>query len=586
MTIHAPSSHGFAILTGPKPASLDMVLSATEVCFVETGASLEKASHALRSMQELFPRLQADIGPEADQAFSQAVDALQGAADMLLQRLDGFVLRTADLDRTAGQVDREIADLDRIVRTIATLSITARVLGHAIVPPEPKVAAFVENLSRMAAEAEENVIDVKSAMSNIRHEIEQISEVVGGIQGVLASQVMTLLNDLTGMARTLLARRPELALAGQNLGLEMQQTSAEVSRLIVALQIGDTFRQRLGRVRATLLGMVAFPSDGAVAVGHKLAADLLSDARRQMEAEVNAAIQALNDLDHGSQRAIALATRTYLNAGDQAKGQTDLPRTARALDARLSDVDESISALRLRTTQLVGRIQEMLSSERVLRQIAHKVRLAGLNAVVICTQLGDRGNALREVAQWLRGITDDADEATERLQRQLDAMRLHIAEVGEEGLSRLADSTEHVVSEGRGLQGRIAGSNQVIAQASTQIGRLGKEFPALLVPAKTRLSDYLSRTRALDTLALELAVSLQGYAPPSAPFADGSDEAEVFAALRAKYTMAAERDVHDRVLALSGPEMPHISANSQPKSEVSAPESVPESGDDLDDILF
>lgn len=582
MTVHAPSSQGFAVLTGPNPAVLDMVLAATEVSFVETGSSLEKASHALRSLQELFPRLQSEMGPEADEAFSRSVDSLQSAADHLLTQLGSFVNRTIDLDRTAGQVDREIADLDRIVRTIATLSITARVLGHAIIPPEPKVAAFVENLSRMAAEAEENLVDVKAAMSDIRHEIEQISEVVAGIQGVLSSQVMTLLNDLTGMARGLLARRPELAQAGRQLGHEMQQTSAEVSRLIIALQIGDTFRQRLVRVRATLLGMVALPTDASVAVGQDLAAALLKDARHQLEEEVRAAIQALDDLDHSSQRAIALATRAYLHAGDQQKGQMDLPRTARALDARLSEVDQSISALRIRTAQLVDRIHQMLLSEKVLRQIAHKVRLAGLNAVVICTQLGDRGNALREVAQWLRGITDDADEATERLQKELDAMRSHIAEVGEEGLSKLSDGMARVVSEGRGLQTRITESNKVIGQATLQIGRLGKDFPVLIAPAKTRLVDFLARTQALNTLDLELALLSRRDADLGLPFAPETEEAQMFASLREKYTMEAERVVHDRILFPDAPERSEKKVETKPAVEVSDGSDA----DDLDDILF
>lgn len=581
MTVHTPDTQAYAILTGPHPARIDHVLSITETSFVQAGMALEEASHALHALEDMLPRLQAGLGTEADQAFAASVDSLQLGAASLMETLQTFVRRTGDLDRTTMQVNREIADLDRIVRTIATLSITARVLGHAIVPPEPKVAAFVENLSGMALEAEETLGEVKAAMTDIRHEIEQIIEAVEDIQNVLASQVFGLLSVLTDMARHLLSRRPELAGAGEQFARDMSRSAAEVSRLIVALQIGDSFRQRLGRVRATLLAMVTFPSDHAVALGHDLAGALLTAARDDMEHEVRAAIQALHDLEVSSVRAIDLARRVYLRAGDDARGQNEMNRTAQTLDARLSDVDKNLSDLRCRTDQLVQRIQDMLSRERVLRQIAHKVRLAGLNAVVICTQLGHRGNALREVAQWLRGITDDADAATQRLQGELDVMRKDIAEVGQDGLLRLSERMSDVVLAGGALQQQIGRMHDVIAQASGDITRIGKSFPVLVAPAKLRLSNYLEQTKALDGLSLELQMRRLAWPEILAEFPAGSEEHTSFQALRERYTMALERQIHDRIMAGCAPEGTTAAVAAEPETPA-AQEDV----DDLDDILF
>lgn len=581
MTVHTPDTQAYAILTGPYPARIDHVLSITETSFVQAGMALEEASHALHALEDMLPRLQAGLGTEADQAFAASVDSLQLGAASLMETLQTFVRRTGDLDRTTMQVNREIADLDRIVRTIATLSITARVLGHAIVPPEPKVAAFVENLSGMALEAEETLGEVKAAMTDIRHEIEQIIEAVEDIQNVLASQVFGLLSVLTDMARHLLSRRPELAGAGEQFARDMSRSAAEVSRLIVALQIGDSFRQRLGRVRATLLAMVTFPSDHAVALGHDLAGALLTAARDDMEHEVRAAIQALHDLEVSSVRAIDLARRVYLRAGDDARGQNEMNRTAQTLDARLSDVDKNLSDLRCRTDQLVQRIQDMLSRERVLRQIAHKVRLAGLNAVVICTQLGHRGNALREVAQWLRGITDDADAATQRLQGELDVMRKDIAEVGQNGLLRLSERMSDVVLAGGALQQQIGRMHDVIAQASGDITRIGKSFPVLVAPAKLRLSNYLEQTKALDGLSLELQMRRLAWPERLAEFPAGSEEHTLFQALRERYTMALERQIHDRIMAGCAPEGITAAVAAEPETPA-AQEDV----DDLDDILF
>lgn len=546
----------------------------TETIFLSAGDHLQSALDVLNRLKALFPRLESGLGADAGVDFAQAAMTLQQAAAFSTQGLGDFMARTEDLQTATRAVSRDISDLDRVVRTIMTLAVTARLIGHSMSPPQPKVASFVENLSVMAAEAESILIAVKETIADIRTETAELSETVALLRKILVQDILAVVAHLSGAAEKVQAGRGDFARTNQTLADRMAETFSGVSQLIISLQAGDSFRQRLNRVIATQTTLADMPYAASTAAGLDLFDALLAAARAQAAQDVFTAVATLRDLESSAHLAIQVAQRFYLGAGGEGMGRSDLASHGIALKAHLAEFEMQLRTMEARSQSVLHRLQYILEQERGLRAIGQKVRLAGVNAIVICTQLGHKGNALREVAQWLRGMTDEADLIIGQLQLSLGKARAISDDLGTTRVAVLQSGTARIFEQGADVQKRISKVHSLIAIATKETRQAGKSLPASISAAIALLTDF---TRLLGHLDAVLAVSRakRSVLPdPDVPFPPGSAEAAVFDALRSAYTMEAERVIHDRVLCR---------ANDAPNQ--SEPAEFADMGE-LDDILF
>jgi methyl-accepting chemotaxis protein len=555
-------------------STVETCAARTETIFLAAGDHLQSALDVLNRLKALFPRLENGLGADAGLEFAQASMTLQQAATSSKQGLGDFIARTEDLQTAARSVSRDISDLDRVVRTIMTLAVTARLIGHSMSPPQPKVASFVENLSVMAGEAERILVDVKETIADIRTETAELSETVELLRKILVQDILTVVAQLTGAAEKVQAGRAEFARTNQTLSDRMADTFSGVSRLIISLQAGDSFRQRLNRVIAMQDCVADMPSASATAAALDLLEQLLTSARTQATQDVSTAVATLHELEGAAHFAIQVAQRFYLGAGVEGMGRSDLANHGIALKAHLADFETQLRVLEARSHSVLHRLQYILDQERGLRAIGQKVRLAGVNAIVICTQLGHKGNALREVAQWLRGMTDEADLIIGQLQLSLGNARAISDDLGTTSVDVLQTGSARIFEQGADVQRRISKVHSLIGIATKETRQAGKSLPASISAAIVLLTDF---NRLLGHLEGVLAVSRAKRSTlpdPILPFPTGSAEEAVFDALRSDYTMEAERLIHDRMLSRAN----------EATSENSHAQTVDMSG--LEDILF
>ncbi|MCF8486012.1 MAG: hypothetical protein K9G71_12410 [Rhodobacteraceae bacterium] len=556
------------------PSTIETCAARTETIFLAAGDHLQSALDVLNRLKALFPRLENGLGADAGLEFAQASMTLQQAATASKKGLGDFIARTEDLQTAARAVSRDISDLDRVVRTIMTLAVTARLIGHSMSPPQPKVASFVENLSVMAGEAERILVDVKETIADIRTETAELSETVELLRKILVQDILTVVAQLTGAAEKVQAGRADFARTNQTLSDRMADTFSGVSRLIISLQAGDSFRQRLNRVIAMQDGVADMPSASATAAALDLLEQLLTSARTQATQDVSTAVTTLHDLEGAARFAIQVAQRFYLGAGVEGMGRSDLANHGIALKAHLANFETQLRFLEARSHSVLHRLQYIRDQERGLRAIGQKVRLAGVNAIVICTQLGHKGNALREVAQWLRGMTDEADLIIGQLQLSLGNARAISDDLGTTSVEVLQTGSARIFEQGADVQRRISKVHSLIGIATKETRQAGKSLPASISAAIVLLTDF---NRLLGHLDVVLAVSRAKRSTlpdPSLPFPTGSAEEAVFDALRSDYTMEAERLIHDRMLGRAKEET----------SENSLAQTV--DMNDLEDILF
>ncbi len=565
---------------------LRSVLGLTEKCFVEAGDSLALAVESLNGTKALFARLDDALGAGAGRHLADLIARTFGNVQGVRADFDGFLRQSVDLRAAVRSVKVEVAELDRVVRTISSVSINARILGNALMPPRPQVNSFIERLAQMSSEAETILREVKDAMSGIAEDTDMMDHILQDLRQDLMQRVLPALARFAAIAQKVQDGRAEMTEVSNGLSDQMKAVFSEVSRLIMALQTGDSTRQRLHRVQDVLAGVYAAGrkghGSGLDAVLVRLARALVEAARADAETEVDVSIAALETVRRNAELAIRSARQFYFA---QAGRGTDGSATSGApdkLDESLDRVRRHLVAMRGRAATLGGRLDLIMKHEVTIRQIAQQVRLSGLNAVLICAKLGEEGRSLRELAQWLRALTDESDVIVARLQGNLAETRIRTDEAGRAGVDRLEQALSGFIADAEMLNAAMAGINATVTETARGFDAAGRQLPLQIGLAEGRLVAFRGALGDLDGFAAMLGLRAAMLGDPAEPFDEGSDEAAVLARLRAQYTMQQERTIHDAVLDAVARALP-----GRPVAVPSAglpPVAVAEQS--LDDILF
>ncbi len=551
---------------------LEEVLRRTEASFLAAGSDLVDAVEVLRLVGGLFDRLRVTFGPENGDRLVALIAATRGHVAEIQGGFGRLVDANEAVRLAVRSVRVEVGDLDRVVRTIANVSINARIQGNGLIPPRPQVTAFIERLAVMAAEAEAILRDVREAMAGIGAEMVEMDAVTQDLREELGQKVLPALARFDRMAQGVLDRQDAMALTNAGLAKRMETINAEVSRLVIGLQSGDATRQRLERVRDVLHLAAGSPWS---AVLLELAAALSDAAVKAAAGEIAATVEAAGTVQKSADVAVGQARVCYVERSVNMAGEGD---AAAGFAASIASVRGKLGLMRARAAALRERVGAILRHEAALRQIGHQVRLSGLNAVLICAKLGEDGRALRELAQWLRMLTDESDAIVMRLQTVLDSTAGLADRMGGESIGGFETALHAFFDEAAELGSFIERIGQDRAEAARTFDDVGQSLPKKLGHATQALAGFQLLLGEMTFFDAAVAARLAGLGNAAAPDAEAG---EVLADLRKRYTMQAERDIHDRIVGAPVPATVKVAAGAAVAVAVAAAAS-----DDLDDILF
>ncbi|EYD76544.1 putative transducer like protein [Rubellimicrobium mesophilum DSM 19309] len=311
-----------------------------------------------------------------------------------------------------------------------------------------------------------------------------------------------------------------------------------VGQVILHLQVGDAFRQRLEHVESILA----------------MAEDVGSpDAARALRILAAAQIRAaLGDLDRSSRGAVK-----HLAA--LARTAADIPR-AGAIGSPRSDGREGLGGLVSasgRIEAVIGRLAEtthrLTDSSRSLAEtladagqdagsaaeFERRMTVLGLNAILLASRLGPEGRAMEEVAQQQRQIARSIIDVMSRLRRDLEGV---VAAAGD----LHAGADEDLAAA---LQGAGSATSEVMSLSDRVRQHLGE---LERVRGAGELVELVEDARKEIECFAEMAASLAGVAED---LDDSLDEMDLkdggttsfLARARRLYSMQAERLVHDRL---------------------------------------
>lgn len=513
-----------------------------ESVFVSVGDLLTQSAGLLEQISTTFEALPNDLDrPELHEATARltAVGTQAGAFSQ------SFVQEQRDIERlveVVAQANRPIDELRRSIRMMGILAINARVVAASVSNLEDS-DVFTTDIAELSASAAKTIAEFSQIYEKVRLAVQQAAAARARFEGDHSRSLSELSLKISASLADLATQRQRSA-DGSAQTLEMSRAIGQrVMTAVMALQVGDSTRQRVEHVEAAL-GRADAGGDAVTGSVAELCAALLDDAVRTLDADVVEAQQALGDLAREARAITARSREVYGDGGDQGSVLGRLNDDMRQAVRVLQDCDRERQVLAQVAGGVEAAVRVLLRHVAAVQKIEGEMRLVSLNAAIRCAQLGPDGAALNVISRQLRDLTAETVEAAETAASGLnEAAELALAfsaASGDEAAERMAQlerDAVHGLGLMEGVESRLRDALAVLAEA-------GPRVADLLGGASDGFAEHQSISEAL--MDAQMRIAALGSAP-SQQVEPGSALADILAATRKSYTMGAERQIHDRM---------------------------------------
>lgn len=517
-----------------------------ESTFVGVGSRLAEGAQLLNRVTKVFEALPGQLeSPELHEASDRL--AAIGTQAQAISEL--FAAEKTELERLVTVVaaaDHPIAALRRTVKMMGIVAINARVVAAAVVGATDDFDVFTTDIAKLSEGATRTIQDFTSVYHRLTAEVGEAARQRSLFEAAHA-------DTLTGLAQSMettlgeVARQRATSLASSaETGRVSRQIVGRIANAVMALQVGDATRQRLEHIEAgldSLCTLVETGADGPAArsaIGGLQAAQLAA-AVMAFENDVTEAGDALRDLAADARAIMAHSHDVYGKAGGRSP-LTALSRAVRDGAAVLADCEAERSKLEAVATAVQATVEVLLGHVGAVQEIEANMRLVSLNAAVKCAQLGPRGAALNVIARQLRELTGETVSAAEAAMSGLHEAARLARSFGEAANGDAAGRLGRLEQEATAALTLLETVDRSLAEALATLNRDGPKVIDLLGQAATR---FIAQSTISETMA-----DLQLRLVELCPEAPGDVPAEVVTALiqhRTRYTMDAERQIHDRL---------------------------------------
>jgi methyl-accepting chemotaxis protein len=565
----------------------DALLGITEDAFDVAGGALEHSIGQLQSLRGVFTSLETALGTEADITLKRQVADVADQAACLRAGIDRNGRATAALRGGMASIRSEVRDLNRVAQLVANISINARIQGNSLRHARPQITSFVERLGHLSAEADAILSQVNQAMASAQAAVADIETAQLALSDGLLQTTFPAIEAFTQSARAISEEQPALRGSSAMLAQQMQLVSSDVARLVTFLQIGDTLRQRLEQSHAALA--LAGPNPSDKALSYRLAAALAQGAMDDSLPPISDGLAALTTVAARGQDITRMATTSAFATGVLHRATTGEDHV-NTFHSSLATTRAHFATMQAGAHRARAKIDTILGHDPALQQVAHNLRMAGINAVIACAKLGSEGRALRELAQWLRIITDACDSTMARLQIALGHSRKAIYSVSDDLIAQTDRDLSAFLDMAARLGISINEARRALTTAAGQFNTVTNGLSSRLGTASSALAQVQTQMAATGPRIQILQMLSSCFAPPDIATKDAQT---YLAAIRGRYTMAAERDLHDQLCAqlATGGGIDPATAEPEPAARPCHARAPSDDGtlpadDDLADIMF
>ncbi|MDQ7247188.1 hypothetical protein [Dongia sedimenti] len=557
----------------------------TEGTFVGIGQRLEASINTIDGLTATFKTLMEELGSselvQATADLSQVAARIGALADAprdseaVLGRITG--LTTA----TTGRVGR----MRKAVKAVDVLAVNAKIAAAHLGTGGEGFSTFAEEITRAMKIAEENLDGFAEQLDGMSQRLRDATVSQRALAQQRDQAIRTIPDQLSRSVAAIAGRRRQAENTAAEIQRKTVQVGARVGSAVMAMQIGDTSRQRIEHsefaltLAARLFGrqtQAAVDFDlGAVPAEDKqrllgaicaLSLAQLTDTADELDAQVGEIAASLEQLAGDAREIAGLGQQTYSSGGVQAGSfLSELEEDVRHARSLLEDLrgaqteGDSVMGGVLETTKTLER------NISAIQSLESDIRLMGLNTTLRSSRLGNEGRALTVIAQELRICSNLTATEAEAVLADLDAMvEAAGTSSGADPKRRLAEVTELTNILVNSVN-RLSRTAEALAAALETLDRESQTVAAAL----QQTSSEIRAKAEIGAILRRASAALAEVQSDSAPDEEMGDPGGILAAIFGKYTMVREREVHARIL----------------KGDLPAVAETPAAGGD-DDIFF
>jgi chromosome segregation ATPase len=561
--------------------SISQTFAQCEQTCLDVGARLGDAIPGLSDLAALFESLSQSLEGEEIRAAGRDLEAiaheLERSADELTEESGAL----ADLVGLNRAIEQQISKLLASIRIINALVFNVKIEAASLNESGDDMSVFADGLQEIAQRAQRALDEYQTTHGKLFELLRASSDAQTGFQRSHQASLKSISAEIAESLGAVADRRREIGEALQEISAQSQQIGGQIGQCVVALQVGDSTRQRIEHVHQALgLSARNMESEGAATDAdlgdvepERLAARMcrlqalqldgaLDEFTREMGA-VSVSLRSVAD-DAG---ALAGRGRSLFGAGGGGGGSflEGLERKLEAARALVGQCRRARAVVDSATAMVGTTMADLHERTAGLSQIVVDVTIIGTNAVLKSSRIGDRGKGLNIIAQELRNYAARIVEGIQELPPALSNVVSVVKQFSEAG--RAHDSERLASLDGR-MTAAIVAFNSNGKEMTAALSRLGGEADSV--------RDLLKRAVAMLDGHEDIAATLRSAAAAvdelSGRIGDADSESpEIDASLdrllRGNYTMTSERQIHDAFTGASDDLNRRSEADSAPEVE-------------------
>ncbi len=523
-----------------------------ETTFVTVGARLAEGAAMLNRVTKVFEALPAQLqSPELVEASTRLADV--GHQAQTISAL--FATEQADLTRLVEVVaaaEHPIGELRRTVKMMGIVAINARVVAASVVGDSDDFDVFTTDIAKLSEGASSTIQHFTTAYRQLTDEVGQAARQRSQFENAHADTLSELAAGMETALADLSRQRAISADGSAETGRVSRQIVSRIASAVMALQVGDATRQRIEHVEAGLEALADLFDGGnaqeidkqaAVSIAGGLQVAQLSAATDAFENDVAEAGSALRDLTADARVITDQSRAIYGHDGADTSSLAALSTAVRHAALVLRDCETERSKLESVATAVLSTVGVLLSHVEAVQEIEANMRLVSLNAAVKCAQLGPRGAALNVIARQLRELTGETVAAAEGAMAGLREAAGLAQSFGAAANGDAAGRVGQLEQEATAALMLLQGVDAALAEA---LATLNRDGPSVIGLLGTAAVTFTSQAAISETMR-DLEMQLVGECPPVDSSVPTGAIAEFLVAHRARYTMDAERKIHEKM---------------------------------------
>ncbi|MVA72286.1 chemotaxis protein [Agrobacterium vitis] len=524
--------------------------SRIEKSFLDGGAVLvsvmDNLGSLVDSLDQLTGVLDGKTTTDTVQGLRKTVSDLALLPARASARQDSF----SQISDQCASTYSHVEEMRETIRYLRTFAITVKITGAGLA----EFSGFADEIRERIQSGAEEIDRFAEQLAGMRGQLDTARAFSDGILSDFSNTIPTIVSSLTLSSDQLATQHKTMAGIANDVKGLTRAIQGKIANVLSALQIGDITRQRIEHIQSSLDYLEEFFAAGGLrdpAEKEVLRQAVLHLAHAQLQESLDDFRQkctsiAANMSSFTSDAARVLALRDELNqsGGDNdrsllRKMESDISHAC-ALSARVQDRSHESDAVVSSVTQSAQALQEGIET---IRSIKTDIHYMALNSNLRCSRLGDAGRSVNVVSGELRtfaakletpadAIVEDmrcVEEATASLTRDDNDDINHI----HEPLNLALDKIRVVATDmEKGLEAFGAEGQLVFSRISAAVTKL----------------DFDGELGGLLLDCLAIADRARGHMPSlsAIPAAALPLSQKIFAI----YTMAQERDIHQRFLPL------------------------------------